>query len=105
LKEEMKSKLMNLGYDVWNLVCNGYTKTSPSGEELRKNNVALNEIFCKIPHSSLGNVMHYETAKEIWDNLQEIHEGRKKEDCSLEEPTGDLISKENNDASKDEYVM
>lgn len=31
-KQNMKSKLINLGYEVWNLVCNVFTKTPPSSE-------------------------------------------------------------------------
>lgn len=48
--------------------------------------------------------MHYATEKEVWNKLHVIHEGRTKEDCSSKEPTGNLISKKNNDASKDEQV-
>jgi len=99
-KEDMKSKSINLGSDVWNLGCNGCTKTPPSSEELQKNNVTLNEIISDILDSTLGAVMHYETAKQVSDNLQVIHEGKLKEDCLSGEPLGNLISK---DVSKDEY--
>lgn len=88
-KEEIKSKLMNLGSDVWNLVCKGFSKTPPSGEELQNNNVALNESFGNILDSTLGKIMHYETAKEVWDNLQKIEEGKTKKACSI----GNLLSK------------
>ena len=37
--------------------------------------------------------MHYENAKEVWDKLEAIHEGIKKEVFSSEEPIGNLISK------------
>ena len=95
---------MNLGSDVWNLVCNGCTKTPPSSEELQNNNVALNDIFGNIRDSTLVKVMNYEIAKEVRDNLWVIHKGKTKEDCSSK-PTGNHVSKENNDVSKDEYVM
>ena len=49
--------------------------------------------------------MHYEIANEVLDNIQEIHEGKRKEYFSSEEPTSNLISKQNNDVTKDKYVM
>lgn len=98
-KEKMKYKLINLGSDVYNLVCNGCTRSPPSSEELQKNNVAVNEFNGNIPDSTLGQVMHYEAPKEVWGNFQVIHEGNSKEHCSSREPSGNLISK---DMSKDE---
>lgn len=53
----------------------------------------------------LGNVVHYEIRKEVWDNMQAIHEGKTKKDYSSGEPTGNLVSKEDNGVSKGEYVM
>jgi len=93
---------MNL--DVWYLVCNGFTKISPSNEEEKKNSKALSDIINSIPDLALNRVMHYETTKEIWDKIQVTHERITKEDCSSKEPTGNHISKENNDASRYEYI-
>lgn len=55
--------------------------------------------------STLKRVMNYENAKEVWDDLKEIHERKAKEDCSSREPTCNIVSNENNDVWKDEYAM
>lgn len=73
--------------------------------ELQNINVALYEIIGHIPDSKLGKAMHYAIAKELWDDLQEIHEGRTEEGFSLGELTGNIVSKRKNDVSKDEYYM
>ena len=97
-KENMKSKLMNLGSNVWYSVCNGFTKIHPSGEEVQKNSKA-SDNFNLIPDSTLKRVMHYTTAKEVWDKLQEIHEG--KEDCSSGGPLGNIISNDESEDARD----
>lgn len=74
-KEKMKPKLMALGSNFWNLVCNGCTQIPPLGEEFQNNGQALNVMYCFLSESKFEKVMHYETAKEVWDNLQVIHEG------------------------------
>lgn len=71
---------MNL--DVLHLVCNGYTKFPPSDKEVKKNSKDLSKIFCRISDSILNNVMHYTTAKQVWEELHEIHEEVPKEDSS-----------------------
>lgn len=101
-KEKMKYNLMNHVVLYW--VCNGFTKIPPSNEEVKNNNKALIDIINIIHYSTLNGVMHYATAKELWDKIKEIHEGITKEYCSSKEPISNVISKENNDASKDEYV-
>lgn len=60
---------MNLGYDVWYLVCNGFTKIPPSVEEVQKKNKALSDIINNITDSKLNTVLNYVATKEVWDKL------------------------------------
>ena len=68
----MKQNLMNL--NVWNLVCNGYTKFPPLDKEVKKKSKALSNIFCSITYSTLNKVMHYTSPKKVWDMIQVIQE-------------------------------
>lgn len=47
----MKSKIISLGYDVWNLVYSDYPETPPLGKDIQNNIHAKNTIFCNIPKS------------------------------------------------------
>jgi len=47
-KEKMKARIISLRSNVWHLVCNGYTKTTPSKQELQKNVQTLNAIYCSL---------------------------------------------------------
>lgn len=97
--EEMNSRIMDLGFDVWHQVCNVYTKTPPLAQDLQNNMKEINEIFCNIPHSVLEIVMHYQNTKEVWDNMQVIHKGEGKHDCSSSKKTCNLFYKRNNGVS------
>lgn len=41
----MKSRLMSLGFDIWKLLCNGYTKNPPSSQELQTNELLEGKYF------------------------------------------------------------
>ena len=103
-KENVKSRIISLGFDLQNLFFNGYTKTPPSSQELQKNGQALNEIFCILPDSELDKIMHWKTTKEVWDNLQAIHEGEgnivKEYGFSLGRPISNLTLETFNESRK-----
>lgn len=102
-KKMMMSNLMDLGYDVWNWVRNGYTKILSWGEEVQKNNKAWSDIINSIHGLTLKRIMHYTIVKDVWIIYRKSM--KEKQYYSSRESTGKLVPKENNDVSKCEYVM
>jgi len=98
-KENINSNIMN--HVVWYLVCNSYTKIPPpSNEEVKKNSKVISDIINNIPNSKLNRFMNSTIANQVWDKLQEIHEEKRKEGCSLEELPSNRIA---NNVSKHEH--
>ncbi|XP_057856783.1 uncharacterized protein LOC131066091 [Cryptomeria japonica] len=79
----MKFHLKSLGYEVWSVVENAYTKTTPpttpdekkAYESDAKNS---NAICCGLTNDVLVKVMDCKNAKSIWDKLSSIYEGDEK---------------------------
>jgi hypothetical protein len=77
----MKTFLQAQGFDVWQAVVNGYkAPASPpidkDEKKLCENNLkATNVILSGLVNSIYVKVMHCDSAKEIWDKLQNVYEG------------------------------
>ena len=74
---------MSLGIDVWAAVEFGYdSKANVSEKEAKQDFVAnakaMNAILNGLCEAEFIKVMHNETAKEMWETLENIHEGDKK---------------------------
>ena len=74
---------MSLGIEVWGAVELGYApKTTNSEKESKQdfvaNTKAMNSILNGLCEAEFIKVMHKDTAKEMWDTLENIHEGDKK---------------------------
>ena len=67
---------------------------------MKNNSKALSDIIYSILDSALNRVMHYATAKKVWDKLQYIHEKSPKEGCLSWELPGNHIP---NNVSKNEH--
>ncbi|XP_037441107.1 uncharacterized protein LOC119309158 [Triticum dicoccoides] len=65
---------------VWSIVETGFScadEANPTDLELRKtyyNAQAMNAIHCALSDDQLYRIWHLDTAKEVWDALQVIHE-------------------------------
>lgn len=77
----MQTYLMVLGFDIWQLVVNGYVAPSTQridlvGKKASENNVkAMNAFLCCLFELEFVKVIHCDLTKEIWDNLKNIYEG------------------------------
>ena len=74
---------MSLGIEVWAAVELGYTpKATDIDKETKQDFVvnakAMNAILNGLCEAEFIKVMHRDTAKEMWDTLENIHEGDKK---------------------------
>ena len=74
---------MSLGIEVWAAVELGYApKESDSKKDAKldfvANAKAMNALLSGLCEAKFIKVMHNKTAKEIWDTLENIHEGDKK---------------------------
>ena len=74
---------ISLGLEVWDAVEFGYaTKSIDSEKEAKQNFVAnakaMNAILNGLCEVDFIKVMHSKTAKDMWDTLENIHEGNKK---------------------------
>ena len=79
----MRAYIMSLGIEVWAVVEFGYALkvTDPEREakqEFVANAKAMNAILNGLCEDEFIKVMHSKTAKDMWDTLQNIHEGNKK---------------------------
>jgi hypothetical protein len=77
----MRSFLQARGFDVWKVVVNGYTTSaSPPTDNAGKkiiqyNSKAINVILSGLTGSKFFKAMHCDSAKEIWDKLENVYEG------------------------------
>jgi hypothetical protein len=77
----MKTYVHEHKFDVWREVVDGYkAPTAPptykDGNKLEENDSRdINAILNGFTKSIHVKVMHYESAKQIWDKLQNIYEG------------------------------
>ena len=74
---------MSLGIEVWIAVELGYAPKATDIEKDSKqdfvaNAKAMNAILNGLCEAEFIKVMHKDTAKKIWDTLENIHEGDKK---------------------------
>ena len=74
---------MSLGIEVWVAVEFGYAPKATDSEKEAKqdfvaNAKAINAILNGLCEAYFIKVMHKDTAKEMWDTLENIHEGDKK---------------------------
>ena len=77
----METCLTAIGFDVWQSVLDGYTPpqnppTDTTGKIMCENNAkAKHAILCNLVESEFGKVMHYKSAKDIWDKMKNVYEG------------------------------
>ena len=80
-KERVTAYLQSLGTEVWDIVETGYTFPSATpidAAEKKKyetNAKAVNTLLGCISQPEFMNVMHYKSAKEIWDKIFMSYEG------------------------------
>ena len=71
---------MSLGIEVWDVVEEKYAPKDTDTEEeakkkFRANEKAMNALLSSLSESKFIKLMQSKTAKEIWDTLENIHEG------------------------------
>ena len=80
-KHRMKHHLTSIDPLIWPIVQDGFVVldgTNPTHEELKKihlNARATNSIFGSLSPDEYNRVSTLDSAKEVWDTLEEIHEG------------------------------
>jgi hypothetical protein len=82
-KVRMRTYLMSLGADVWEVVETGYTKpnvflSKDEKLEFSFNAKAMNAILIGLAESKFVKVMNLQTAKEMWEKLISSYEGNEK---------------------------
>src|SRR3984957_1388678 len=82
-KVRMRTYIMDLGVDVWDVVDTGYVKpvvlaNKDDKLEFSFNAKAMNAILSGLAEAEFVKVMHLETAKEMWDKLISSYEGNEK---------------------------
>jgi hypothetical protein len=82
-KVRMRTYIMNLGADVWDVVDIGYVKpfllaNKDDKLEFSINAKAMNAILSGLAEEEFVKVMHLENAKETWDKLISSYEGNEK---------------------------
>jgi hypothetical protein len=82
-KVRMRSYLMALGADVWDVVETGYIKpvvlaSKDDKLEFSFNAKGMNAILNGLAEAEFVKVMHLQTAKEMWDKLINNYEGNEK---------------------------
>jgi hypothetical protein len=82
-KVRMRTYLMALGADVWDVVETGYIKLVALASKDDKlefifNDKGMNAILNGIAEAEFVKVMHLQTAKEMWDKLISSYEGNEK---------------------------
>jgi hypothetical protein len=79
----MRTFIMDLSADVWDVVEIGYVKPvvldyKDDKLEFSFNDKAMNAIMCGLAKTEFVQVMHLESAKEMWDKLISSYEGNEK---------------------------
>ena len=79
----MRTYLMSLGVDVWDVVDTGYVNpvvlaSKDDNLEFSFNAKEMNAILSGIAEADFVKVMHLESAKEMWDKLVSSYEGNEK---------------------------
>jgi hypothetical protein len=82
-KVRMRTYLMSLGADVWEVVETGYTKptvflSKDEKLEFTFNAKSMNTILSGLAESEFVKVMNLQTAKEMWEKLISSYEGNEK---------------------------
>jgi hypothetical protein len=82
-KVRMRTYIMALGADVWDVVETGYVKpvvlaNKDDKLEFSFNAKAMNAILSGLAEAEFVKVMHLESAKEMWDKLISSYEGNEK---------------------------
>jgi hypothetical protein len=82
-KVRMKTCIMALGVDIWDVVETGYTKpvvlaSKDDKLEFSFNDKAMNAILSGLAKAKFVNIMQLESAKEMWDKLISSYEGDEK---------------------------
>jgi hypothetical protein len=82
-KVRMRTYLMALGVDVWDVVETGYIKplvlaSKDDKLEFRFNDKGMNVILDGLAEAKFVKVMHLQTSKEMWDKLISSYEGNDK---------------------------
>jgi hypothetical protein len=77
-KNRMETYLKSLGVYVWFLVASGYNylkkpKTAAQKEAKRNNKLAIDTILYGLTDSVKSKVGSCASAKELWDNLQDLY--------------------------------
>jgi hypothetical protein len=105
----MRTYLMALGVDVWDVVETGYIKpvvlaSKDDKLEFRFNAKGMNSILNGLAEVEFVKVMHLQTAKEMWDKLISIYEGNEKvKDAKLQTYT--LKYEQLNDETVSKYFL
>jgi hypothetical protein len=79
----MRTHLMSLGADVWDVVETGYVKpiVLASKDDKMKfifNKKAMNVILGGLVEADFVKVMHYDSTKIMWDKMISSYEGNKR---------------------------
>ena len=79
----MRAYIMSLGIEVWVVVEFGYAPKATDSEKEAKqsfvaNAKAMNAILNGLCEAEFIKIMHSNTAKDMWDTLENILEGNKK---------------------------
>ena len=82
-KVRMRTYIMDLAEDVWDVVDTSYVKpvvlaNNDDKIEFSFNAKAMNAILSGLPEAEFVKVMHLGTAKEMWDKLISSYEGNEK---------------------------
>ena len=82
-KVRMRTYIMALGADVWDVVDTGYVKlvvlaNKDDKLEFILNAKAMNAILSGLVEAEFVKFMHLGTAKEMWDKLIRSYEGNEK---------------------------
>jgi hypothetical protein len=82
-KVRMRTYIMDLGADVWDVVEIGYVKpvvlaSKDDKLEFSFNAKAMNVILSGLAETEFVKFMHLESAKEMWDKLISSYEGNEK---------------------------
>ena len=82
-KVRMRTYIMALGADVWDVVETSYVKpivldSKDDKLEFSFNTKAMNSILSGLVETKFVKVMHLESAKQMWDKLISSYEGNEK---------------------------
>ena len=80
-KVRMRTYIMALGADVWDVVDIGYVKPvvlTNKDEKAKVNAKAMNSILSGLAEAEFVKVMHCDSTKVMWDKLISSYEGNEK---------------------------